>query len=175
MTHFSKTYVSKNDGGKALNTFITRSLEYCGFKARKSSVCQKLPANWKQLAHDGASRVRSAFQQAGVDIVLSSDETFVKFHESTDMFLVPKGTKKVGSALKFNEKEGCTVMVTLDMIGNCVLPPFIIFSGQFGKTNMKKYKSVTKATVLFSKTHWMTVHCLQLYFKYLSSYYSGKK
>ena len=93
----SKTFISKNDGGKSLNTFITRSLECCGFKARKTSMCQKLPNNWKKLAHDGALRVRSTFRKAGVDIVLSSDETFVKFHESTDVFLVPKVTKKVGS------------------------------------------------------------------------------
>ena len=172
---FSRTYIVKNDSGKALNTFIGRSLDYCGFKARKSSVCQKLPTDWKSLALEGALRVRTMFREHEVDVVLSSDETFVKFHESTDMVLVPKGTKKVGSALKYNEKDGCTVMVTLDMLGNRVLPPLIVFSGGFGKTNMKKYKSFVKATVLFTKTHWMTVHCLQLYFKYLSCYYSGKR
>ena len=89
--------------------------------------------------------------------------------------LVPKGTKKISSKLKSNDKDGCTVMVTLDMIGNRVLPPVIVFTGKFGKTNMKKYKSETKATVLFSQTHWMTVHCLKLYFKYLAAYYPGKK
>ena len=107
--------------------------------------------------------------------MLSSDETFVNFYECIDLSLVPKGTKKVASALKINEKEGCTVMVTLDMLGNRVLPPLIVFSGNFGKTNMKRYRSVTKATILFTKTHWMTVHCLKLYFKYLSLYYPGKK
>ena len=169
------TYLNKNDSGKSLNTSIARSLDYCGFKARKSSVCQKLPHEWKLLALVGALRVRTKFSEANVDIVLSADETFVKFHEYSDLSLVPKGTKKVASALKFNEKEGCIVMVTLDMIDNRVLPPFIVFAGSFGKTNMRKYKSVTKATVLFTKTHWMTVHCLMLYFEYLSSYYPGKK
>ena len=47
---FSNTYINRNDSGKSLNTFITRSLDYCGFKARKSSVCRKLPHQWKLLA-----------------------------------------------------------------------------------------------------------------------------
>ena len=150
-------------------------MDYCGFKSRKSSVCQKLPQNWKFIAAEGASRIRKALRDAKVDVVLSSDETFVKFNDVSSLVLVPKGTKKVSSTLKSNEKDGCTVMVTLDMIGNRVFPPVIVLSGKFGKTNMKEYRSETKATIFFSKTHWMTGHCLKLYFKYLATYYPGKK
>ena len=28
---FSDSYLNKNDSGKSLNTFLTRSLDYCGF------------------------------------------------------------------------------------------------------------------------------------------------
>ena len=172
---FFKTYVHKDDRGKALNTFICRSLDYCGFTARKSTVCQKIPPDWRKQAFMGALRVRESLRDLGAEIILSADETFVKFHETTDMVLAPTGSKNVGTALKTREKSGCTVMVTLDMIGNRALPPFLIFSGKFGKTNMKKYNNLTKATVVFTQTHWMTVHTMKIYFKYLSKYYPKRK
>ena len=85
------------------------------------------------------------------------------------------GVKRVGVALSVNEKNGCSVMITLDMHLNKALPPFIIFTGVFGALLMKKYKEMTKATVLFTDTHWMTSATNMLYFKYLSNFYKGKK
>ena len=91
------------------------------------------------------------------------------------MALVSKGTKRVGSVLKFNEKQGCTVMVTLDMIGNHVLLPLSVYTCNFDKTYIIKCRSVTKGTDLSTKTHRITVHCLKIYFKYVSSYYPMQK
>ena len=47
-------------------------------------------------------------------------------------------------------------MITLYIFANIALPPFIIFTGAFGACLMKEYKDTTKATVLFTDTHWMT-------------------
>ena len=123
----------------------------------------------------GAYRVRKLFEEEEIDVVLSADETFLRFYECTKQVLAPKGVKRVGVALSVNEKNDCSVMITLDMHLNKALPPFIIFTGVFGALLMKKYKEMTKATVLFTDTHWMTSVTNMLYFKYLSKFYKEKK
>ena len=135
----------------------------------------KIPPNWKELSIAGACCVRKLFKEEDVDVVLSADETFLRFHECTNKVLAPIGVKRVGVALSVNEKNGCSVMITLDMHLNKALPPFIIFTGVFGALLMKEYKEMTKATILFTDTHWMTSATNMLYFKYLSNFYKGKK
>ena len=85
------------------------------------------------------------------------------------------GVKRVGFALSVNEKNGYSVMITLDILASIALPSFIIFTGVFSTLLMKEYKDMTKATVLFTVTHWMTSTTNMLYFKYLSNLYRGKK
>ena len=68
-----------------------------------------------------------------------------------------------------------SVMRTLDMFVNIVLPPVIIFTGVFSAYLTNECKDMTKATVLFTDTHWMTSATNMLYFKYLSNFYRGKK
>ena len=53
-------------------------------------------------------------------------------------------------------KNGYSVTITLDMFANIALPSFIIFSSMFGTKLLKEYKNMTKFTVLFIETHWMT-------------------
>ena len=53
-------------------------------------------------------------------------------------------------------KNGCSVIIILDMFANITLPPYIIFTAIFGAKLMKEYKDMTKATVLFTEIHWMT-------------------
>ena len=44
--------------------------------------------------------------------------------------LVPKGTKRVGSATKLgNEKEGCAVVVAMTLEASVVLKPTIMLTG----------------------------------------------
>ena len=71
------------------------------------------------------------FEEEDVDVILSADETFLRFHECTKKVLTPIGVKRVGVALSVNEKNGCSVMITLDMFSNIALPLFIIFTGVF--------------------------------------------
>ena len=70
---------------------------------------------------------------------MAANETFICFHEQNSQILVPSGEKCVGSATKFNEKEGCTLMVTMDLLSSSLLQPFIIFTGKFGKNLMKQW------------------------------------
>ena len=82
--------------------------------------------------------MRKLFKEEDVDVVLSADETFLRFHECTKKILAPIGIKYVGVAPSVNEKNGCSVMITLDMFANIVLPLFIIFTAVFGALLMKE-------------------------------------
>ena len=72
---------------------------------------------------------------------MAADETFFCFHKRHSHILIPSGEKRVGSAAKYNEKEGCTLMVTMDLLFSSLLRPFIIFTGKFVKNMMKKWQS----------------------------------
>ena len=89
----------------------------------------KNPPNWKELGIAGACRVRKLFKEEDVDVVLSVDETFLRFHECTNKVLAPIVVNGVGVALSVNEKNGFSVMITVDMCANIALPPFIVFTG----------------------------------------------
>ena len=66
----------------------------------------------------------------GVEVVWSMDEFFINFYCAGKSVLVPKGTKRVGSAQKLgNEKEGCTVVTTMMPEDSSVLKPTIMFTG----------------------------------------------
>ena len=142
-------------------------LKYFGFCAQKLTVSQSIQKNWKDLAIEGAARVRKRFEEENVSVVIAADETFLRFHESLSTVLAPEGAKRVGTAIKCNKKEGCTLMVSMEMISSQLLPPFAIFKGKFGKTLIKKWQTYSKSTVLFTSNHWMTAETNILYFKYL--------
>ena len=65
-------------------------------------------------------------------------------------------------------------MITLDMFSNIALPLFIIFTGVFRAILINEYKDMTKATVLFTDTHWTTSPTNILYLKYLSNFSRDK-
>ena len=110
-----------------------------------------------------------------MQVVIAADETFLRFHEASSTVVAPKGSKRVGTAIKSNEKEGCTVMVSMEMISSQLLPPFIIFKGQFGKTLMKKWQNYSKSSVLFTSNHWMTAEINILYLQYLLGLFKEQK
>ena len=172
---FYKKFLAHHESRKKLANFVSRTLDYFGFCVRKSTVSQSIPNNWKDLAMKGAERVRNKFKNEDVSVVISADETFLRFHESSSQLLAPKGAKRVGTAIKCNEKEGCTLMVSMEMMSSHVLPPFVIFKGEFGKTLMKKWQKYSNSTVLFTSNHWMTVETNILYFKYLKGLFPGRK
>jgi len=53
----------------------------------------------------GAARVRNKFKNEDVSVVVAADESFLRFHESSSELLAPKGVKRVGTAIKRNEKK----------------------------------------------------------------------
>ena len=67
--------------------------------------------------------------------------------------MAPIEVKRVGVTLSVNEKNGCSVIITLDMFANIALLPFIIFTDVVGVYLIKEYKDMTKATLLFADIH----------------------
>lgn len=108
-------------------------------------------------------------------MVLSAYETFIRFNESCNHCIAPKGIKRVGFSAKENDKAGVTLLPTLDMTSSRLLPPLIIFKAKFAARLMKHCSSYTKSFVVFTETHWMTKHVMLLYFEYLMKYYPGQK
>ena len=172
---FYEKFLSKADYADKLCNFVTRTLEYFNFCVRKSTVSQSIPRNWRDLAIAGALRTRNRFREEDVQVVIAADETFLRFHEASSTVVAPKGAKRVGAAMKSNEKEGCTLMVSMEMISSQLLPPFVIFKGQFGKTLMKKWQTYSKSSVLFTSNHWMTAETNILYLQYLIGLFTGRK
>jgi len=107
--------------------------------------------------------------------VISSDETFIRFHESCDNCVAPVGVKRVGYSSKENNKAGVTLLPTMDMTASRLLPPLIIFKAKFGARLMEKWSTYTKSFVLFTETHRMTKHVMLLYFNYIMKFNPGQK
>ena len=99
---------------------------------------------------------------------------FIRFNESGSSVLAPKGTKRIGISASVDEKDGCTVLPTMDMFASQLLPPLIIFKGTFCGTLMKRWSNHSKSFVLFTEKHWMTAETTLLYLWWLMMMYPGK-
>ena len=147
----------------AYNQFVRQAVAKCGFSDRKESVSQKIPPDWKEKSRSGARRVRKRFLKENVDYILSSDETFLLFHERYKKVLSKKGSKRVGVARKIDEKDGGTVMVSMEWSSSSLIMPMLIFSGGFGKTLMEKWGQHESCMVLFTENHWQTKESMKIY------------
>ena len=145
------------------NQWVRRAVEKSGFSDRKESVSQKIPPDWKEKSRIGARRVRERFLAENVDYIISSDETFLLFHERYNKVLAKKGCKRVGVARKIDEKNGCTLMVSMEWSSSSLILPMLIFSGGFGKTLMKKWGKHEDCMVLFTENHWQTEETMKIY------------
>ena len=66
------------------------------------------------------------FEKKNAEAIIAADKTFIHFHERNLHTLIPSSEKYVGSTVKFNEKEGYTLIVTMDLLSSSLLRPFII-------------------------------------------------
>jgi len=93
-------------------------------------VSQSIPRNWKEIALISSHDIRQKFRNVGVSILLSSDETFIRFHESRNNCVAPVGVKRVGYSAKENNKADVTLLPTMEMTASRLLPPLIIFKAR---------------------------------------------
>lgn len=133
--------------------FHNESLEYSNFARRKSFVFHKIPIYRRQLSINGAEHIKKYLHKENLDTLLLTDEFFLRFHETMNISLAPKGIKRVKVGLSVNEKDICLVMITLRIFGNLVLHSIINFTGVFERNKMKEYNVMIKSTVLFTQNH----------------------
>jgi len=158
-----------------MQKFVSRTLTQNRWSARKTTISQSVPTNWRVKAEANAFKIRNAFKDAKVDVVINADETFVRFHSLSNKLIAPTGTKRIGTAAQVdNEKCGATVMVACEYRTSMVLPPMIIFTGVYGATLMQKWSKYENCKVVFNESHWMTSNTAILYICYLIKLFPGK-
>ena len=65
-------------------------------KVRRKISSWSIRRNWKENALKSSNAIRQTFRNVGVSVVLSSDETFIRFYESCDSCVAPVGVNRVG-------------------------------------------------------------------------------
>lgn len=173
---FSMNVLQCKNYPNSLHKYVGRVLKQIGYADRKKTISQKIPMNWDTIAREGARDVRKFFRDKKVDVVLAGDEFFQQFHSDCGKVIVPRGTKRVGSATKLGDtKEGCTIMVTMALEGSKLLAPTIIFNGVFGGTLMRRWSSFRDAQVLFTENHWQTEATMKLYIHLIKLTFADKE
>ena len=65
------------------------------------------------------------FQENIFGVVIAADKLYIRVPQRNSRFLVPLDEKQVRNEAKFNEKEGCTLMMTMDMLSSSLLRSFM--------------------------------------------------
>lgn len=180
----------------SLNKYVARILQTRGWSTRLGTISQSVPIDWLDAARNNTQRIRDKFRDEKVEVVINCDEvcrtytyailpfhiytvfiqTFVLFHSRSNNFIVPKGTHRVGTSTQVhNEKIGITVMVSAEFRSSSLLPPFIIFTGEYGQTLMIEWNHFEKAKVVFNKTHWSTEETCILYLDFVCDFFTNKR
>ncbi len=116
-------------------------------------------------------------QQFKPDYIVSADETFIKFYETSSNAKVIAGTgaRRVNKGFKVsNEKEGVTVMVSTEFYTNQLLKPFFVLEGTWNGKLMKEFENRESSVVLFNKGHWMSGPAYRVWLESLKANYKGK-
>ena len=58
-----------------------------------------------------SDKIHQKFSDAGVDVVLNADHTFVRFYPEEEYVLAPMGVKRIDGKIELDEKAGFTCMV----------------------------------------------------------------
>ena len=77
-----------------------------------------------------SEKIRQKFIDAGVDVVVNADHTFLRFYPEEEYVLLPKGPKRIGGKIKLDEKAGFTCMVGAELDTSRLIPPFLKYLQQ---------------------------------------------
>ena len=181
---------------KRLGTWMLRFLGRIASSVRKESISQSIPDDWFQVAVADSARICAAFRD--VDVVIAMDETFIKytlaplcvahwstkiilplldrFHMADDTFIVPTGTKRVGTINNADDKKkGVTLVAACEMTSSRMVMPFTIDSAVFGGTLMAAWERYELRKVVFNETHWMTQRVFDMFMAWLQVLYKGQR
>jgi hypothetical protein len=173
------TAMSLNSGSisSSLSQWVKRRLEGNNWSLRKESVSQKVPEDWFRLALSACETIRASLKDC--DVIINADEVFMNFYPRETTYVVPTGTKRVGSNVASDAKKACTLMVSCEMFSSMVLPPFIVMTGMHEGTLARRYTSWRddggEARVCFQPSHWMDIPTAKKYIDFLLDLFPGKK
>ncbi|ETK70811.1 hypothetical protein L915_21861, partial [Phytophthora nicotianae] len=124
----------------SLAQWVRVRLEGASWSIRKESVSQKVPTNWVAVALEASNKIRAKLK------------AYIEF-------IVPTGTRRVGSNVTSDAKKGCTVMVSAEMYSSMILPPFIVMTATHNGTLARRSASWRDnggdASDHFQPSHWM--------------------
>ena len=149
----------KDNTGQQKAKWLSNTLARQGWSIRKRTVSQKVPENWFELAIECSEDILEQCEAAGIEHLVNADQTFMNFYHESEKVIAPRGAKRVGGNKQVDEKAGCTLMVTADLLNSKLLKPFIVLNGKTGATLDKEYVfwdqlAGNTCTVAFQKKHW---------------------
>ena len=161
---------------RILSQWFSRVLKRHHWTIRKTTVSQKVPTNWHQIAHEDSNRITRRMKEAGVDVLINADQPFFLFYPEDQQVIAPIGTKRVGSTIQIDEKKGCTVMGAMELFSSSLLPPFIVLQGAPNGTLHKQWLGYEgPAYVTFQKKHWFDKFVMMEYCDFVKGLYPDKK
>jgi hypothetical protein len=153
----------------ALSQWVSRRLQASHWSIRAESVSQKVPVNWFELALTASAAIKVELKD--VEVLINADEVFVQFYARDTDFIVPTGTKRVGSNIASDAKKGCTYMASCEMFSSQVFPPFIVMTGTHSGTLARKFATWRDeggdAAVCFQPSHWMDMPTAMKYLDFI--------
>lgn len=164
-----------------LHSFVKRVLKRCNFTTRCHTVSQKVPSDWEAQARQAANDIRTAAIEAKADVILNADQTFLNYFPETKKAIAPIGAKRVGTKVKANVKQGCTLMVTANYTNGLLANPFIVMTGKTGQSLDKQFSDWetrdvgNTCHVAFQKKHWFNADITIRYLKWLKDQFADKK
>jgi len=161
----SKFYASyldpqKKTSARERGNWIRRVLRNMNFSVRKKTVSQNVPVDWRRLAEEAAADIRQAATGHNVTHIVNADQTFIIYFPEATHVIAPMGQKRIGSKVKYNSKQGCTLMVAADYHTGLLLNPFMVMHGKTGGTLDKRFQDwkerdpTNTCYVTFQAKHW---------------------
>ncbi|KUF87759.1 hypothetical protein AM587_10017365 [Phytophthora nicotianae] len=140
------------------------------------TVVQAIP-NWVAVALEASNNIRAKLKACTV--LINADEMFINFYPRDTEFVVPTGTRRVGSNVASDAKKGCTVMVSAEMYSSMILSPFIVMTATHNGTLARRFASWRDkggdASVHFQPPHWMDTPTAKQYIDFLISLFPCQK
>eukprot|EP00918_Siedleckia_nematoides_P068619 GHVU01149499.1.p1 GENE.GHVU01149499.1~~GHVU01149499.1.p1 ORF type:complete len:247 (-),score=20.03 GHVU01149499.1:404-1144(-) len=89
------------------------------------------------------------------DGVFNADETFLEYNTTSQRSIAAQGSRHVGSLETFREKDGITVMVTVNCMESTLELPMLIFKGKPDANIQKRYTFAQGLHIECNSKHWM--------------------
>ena len=105
ISEFNESFLKKIEYAGKLYNFVTRTLKYFDFCARKSTISQSIPKDWKDLVIADAARVRKKSKRKMFQSQLRHMKLFCAFINLHLQYLLLKVQKEFVHQLSAMKKK----------------------------------------------------------------------